>query len=98
MLKIEIKEQALTGRTWQDGKPVFEQVAWAYIPERNGNAPDYPQRVVLRLANGSQPYPVGLYRLPPSNFYVGNFSALTVGQAVLVPLAQAVNNTQKQAA
>ena len=94
MLKIEIKESSLTGRKWADGRTVYEQHAWAFIPERNGNAADYPQRITLRLEDGAAPYPAGFYRLPPSDLYVGNFGALTIGRAHLVPLVAA----QKQAA
>lgn len=86
MLKIEIKEANLTGRKWADGTPVQEQHAWAFIPERSGNTAEYPQKVTLRLENGAQPYQVGFYRLPPSDLYVGNFGALTVGHAHLLPL------------
>jgi len=90
MLKIEIKEPNLTGRKWQNGNPVFEQHAWAFIPEPNGNTADYPQRVTLRLEDNSQPYPIGVYVLPSSDFYVGNFGALTVGRAHLKPYPAAV--------
>lgn len=98
MLKIEIKDANLTGRKWKDGRTVFEQHAWAFIPEPNGNAAEYPQKITLRLPPESQPYAVGFYRLPPSCLYVGDFGALTIGQARLVPFSQSVSNPQKQAA
>lgn len=94
MLKIEIKEASLTGRKWKSGEAVMEQHAWAFIPESNGNSAEYPQKVTLRLPPDSQPYAVGFYRLPPSCLYVGDYGALTVGQARLVPLVQ---NAQKAA-
>lgn len=94
MLKIEIKEPNLTGRKWQNGNPVFEQHAWAFIPEPNGNTATYPQKITLRLEDNAQPYQVGIYILPASDFYVGNFGALTVGRAHLQPFPQSV----KQAA
>lgn len=88
MIKIEIKEAALTGRKWPDGSTVYEQVGWAFIPEPNGTAPQYPQRTVLRLENKAEPWPVGVYQLLPTSLYVGNFSALTLGIARLQPLQQ----------
>ena len=90
MLKVEIKEANLTGRKWKSGDPVMEQHAWAFIPESNGNVAEYPQKVTLRLPPDSQPYSVGMYRMPPSCLYVGEYGALTVGQARLIPLAQSV--------
>jgi hypothetical protein len=86
MLKIEIKEANLTGRKWKSGDLVYEQHAWAFIPERNGNTAQYPQKVTLRLADQAQPYPVGTYRLMPQSFYVGDYNVLIVGQAILEPL------------
>ncbi len=93
MLKIEVKSTEINTRTGtkngNDWK-IRTQEAYAHIQNRNGTAAPYPEKILLNLNNGNsnnaeqQPYAVGTYYLSDSSIYVGDFSALRLGNPVLI--------------
>lgn len=93
MLKIEVKTSEVNersgtknGRDWK----IRTQEAYAHIVNRNGSPSPYPEKILLNLDNGNsnrapqQPYAIGTYYLSDSSVYVGDFSALRLGQPVLL--------------
>lgn len=93
MLKIEVKTSEViersgtkNGRDWK----IRTQEAYAHIQNRNGTPAPYPEKILLNLDNGNPnrapqaPYAVGIYYLSDSSVYVGDFSALRLGNPVLL--------------
>ena len=93
MLKIEVKTSEINersgtknGRDWK----IRTQEAYAHIQNRNGSPAPYPEKILLNLDNGNssrapqQPYAAGVYYLGDSSVYVGDFSALRLGNPVLL--------------
>ena len=97
MLKIEVKTTEIStrsgnknGRDWT----IRTQEAYAHIQNRNGNPAPYPEKILLNLDNGNgsrapqAPYAAGTYYLSDSSIYVGDFSALRLGNPVLLSEAE----------
>jgi hypothetical protein len=93
MLKIEVKSSEINERSGtknnRDWK-IRTQEAYAHIQNRNGSAAPYPEKILLNLDNGNAnrapqaPYAIGTYYLSDSSVYVGDFSALRLGNPVLL--------------
>jgi hypothetical protein len=109
MLKIEVKSSetqtrsgSKNGRDWK----ITTQEAYAHIQNRNGTPAPYPEKILLSLDTGNgvrqeqPPYAIGTYYLSDSSIYVGDFSALRLGNPVLIPEAEirAIQQANKQAA
>lgn len=109
MLKIEVKSTETqtrsgtkNGRDWK----ITTQEAYAHIQNRNGTPAPYPEKILLSLDNGNgqraeqAPYAIGIYYLSDSSVYVGDFSALRLGNPVLISEAEVQQQRQaiKQAA
>lgn len=95
MLKVEITDPAVNVRSGTGPRGAWqsrEQTAWVFLFERNGNPQPHPQRMILRLDESQQGYPVGKYELDPSSFYLGDFGRLNVF-ARLKPVVAAANRS-----
>lgn len=92
-LRIEVKSslfQTISG-TSKAGKPysMRKQAAWAYTYDQMGAPNPFPERIEFNLADGQEPWPVGIYTLSPASFYVaGDFKELSIGRPILDPVAQ----------
>jgi cobalamin biosynthesis Co2+ chelatase CbiK len=93
MLKIEVKSEEINersgvkaGNAWK----IRSQEVYAHIQNRNGSAAPYPEKVLINLDNGNAnrapqaPYAIGTYYLSDSSVYVGDFSALRLGNPILL--------------
>lgn len=96
MFKVEVKSTVITPRSGtvttgpRTGQQfqVNEQEAWIYLFGPDGNPHPYPLRLVLDIdvQKGQQPYPVGVYQVSPTCFYVNRFNKLDVGRLVITPV------------
>lgn len=108
MLKIEVKTTEFTERSGNKGGrdwKIRTQEAYAHIQNRNGSPAPYPEKILLNLDNGNSsrapqaPYAIGTYYLSDSSIYVGDFSALRLGNPVLLTEAEVrLMQAQKNAA
>jgi len=64
-----------SGTSAKSGRPytIREQDGWLQLPDQ-----PYPQKIVLNLEEGDDPYPVGRYQIAPGSFFVGRFGELQV--------------------
>jgi hypothetical protein len=90
-LRIEIKSnliQEISG-TSKAGKPYHmrKQAAWAYTYDQMGALNPFPERIEFTLADGQEPFQVGIYTLSPASFFVGDFHSLALGRPILESMA-----------
>lgn len=107
MIRIEVKAAVVARRdiTIKQGPKAgqistfFEQEAWAYTFNRDGEPHPFPQRCVINIdpvtVNGTpqapNPYPVGNYQPDPSCLYIDRFGCLTLGRLKLKPISPAIS-------
>lgn len=99
MIKIEVKDANVNPRviTPSNGKNAgrqmtfYEQDAYAFTTDDNGNPRPYPQRITLNIdiEKGAKPYAPGMYQVCPSSCYVDRFNVLQLGRLKLRPLVAA---------
>ena len=93
-IQIEIKSievKIKSGISAKNGRPysIAEQEAWAYTYDMEGRPHPYPQRIKLTLKGDQpQPYPLGMYGISPTSFFVDRFNGLEVG-LILQPIKSA---------
>lgn len=92
-IRIEIKSskvQEING-TSKAGKPyhIVKQAAWAYTFDSFGELNPFPERIEINIADGQQPFPVGMYSIDPRSFFVGDFNSLSIGRLLLTPVSPA---------
>lgn len=86
-MKIEVKSNDVnvkSGNAKRTGRPytIREQVGYLHVP---GEA--YPQRCVLNLEDGQEPYPPGIYETS-NELYVGDFGRLAVSRRMTLAPAR----------
>lgn len=94
MIKIEVKSAnvtprnvlAKTGRNAGQTIQLLEQEAYAHTVDAQGNARPYPERILLNIEQGEQPYPPGYYTLSPASLYINRFQKLEMGRSRLLPI------------
>jgi len=99
MIKIEVKDgnvnpRVITPKSGNNaGKQMtfYEQDAYAFTTDEQGNARPYPQRITLNIdiEKGAKPYAPGMYQVCPSSVFVDRFNNLALGRLKLRPLIAA---------
>ena len=89
-MRIVIKRVDVATRsgTGDGGRPwsMREQQGFAYTVDKEGRPDDFPSKVVVRLDDGANPYPVGEYVLDERSYYVAQYGRLSLGSLVLRPV------------
>lgn len=98
-IRIEIKTDVLqpreiTPKTGNNaGKTItfYEQEAWVTLPGNDGKPRPFPQRIVLNIDVDRKhvAFPVGVYTLDDTSFFINRFAQLEIGRIGLVPVAAA---------
>lgn len=99
MIRIDIDDASVNVRSGTNTRGPWqsrEQTAWVHLFERNGTPQPHPQRMIVRLDDDQQPYPVGKYQLADNSFYLGDFGRLTLYPR-LVALAAAAQPIRQAA-
>lgn len=96
-LRIEIKSDALEARqiNIKNGARAgqvatfYEQEAWVTLPGNDGKPRPFPQRIVLNIDvdRKQAAFPVGVYALGDTSFFINRFNSLEIGRIGLVPVA-----------
>lgn len=96
-VRIEIKSAVLnpreiTPKTGPNvGKPItfYEQEAWITLPGNDGLPRPFPQRLVINIdvERKQAAFPVGVYTLGDTSFFINRFAGLEIGRLGLVPVA-----------
>jgi len=96
-IRIEVKSDVLQPRDITPkaganaGKTLtfYEQEVWVTLPGNDGRPRPFPQRVVLNIDVDRKQlaWPVGVYTLGDSSYFINRFSGLEIGRIALVPLA-----------
>jgi len=96
-IRIEIKSDVLAPREItaksgsNAGKTItfYEQEAWVTLPGNDGKPRPFPQRLVLNIDvdRKQAAFPVGVYVLGDTSFFINRFNGLEIGRIGLVPVA-----------
>lgn len=91
MIKIEVKSteiESFSGTSKSTGKPftIRNQMAYAFLLDKAGNARPYPELIKLSLEDNQLPFPVGFYQLAPQSVFVDKFDRLALGRPSLLPM------------
>lgn len=96
-IRIEIKTAELQPRHITIGKgpkagqtsTIYEQEAWVTLLGNDGKPRPFPQRIVLNIDvdRKQAAFPVGVYSLGDTSFFINRFAQLEIGRIGLVPVA-----------
>lgn len=96
-IRIEIKSDVLDQRQITISKgpkqgqttTFYEQEAWVTLPGNDGKPRPFPQRIVLNIDvdRKQAAFPVGVYTLGDTSFFINRFAQLEIGRIGLVPVA-----------